>query len=57
MSARCASRVAAAVCASATRDAHRADIEAALLAANGALERVRGDVARLQRRLANSVLV
>ena len=31
--------------------------EAALLAANGALERARGDVARLQRRLANSVLV
>ena len=43
--------------AAATRDAHRADIEAALLAANGAVERARADVARLQRRLANSVLV
>ena len=32
--------------AAATRDAHRADIEAALLAANGALERARGDVVR-----------
>ena len=36
--------------AAATRDAHRADIEAALLAANGAVERARADVARLQRR-------
>ena len=49
--------VADAQTAAATRDAHRADIEAALLAANGAVERARADVARLQRRLANSVLV
>ena len=51
------SPVADARTAAATRDAHRADIEAALLAANGAVERARADVARLQRRLANSVLV
>ena len=38
--------VADAQTAAATRDAHRADIEAALLAANGALERARADVAR-----------
>jgi hypothetical protein len=43
--------------AGATRDAHRADVETALLAANAAVERARGDVARLEKRLAGAVLV